>query len=582
MKIRPTRSDDYDFDCPGQPSVPVIPAPVLPATSARKGFVPADITTTHERFFSGKLFKDFVIPEGGFASFGGALAPALGKKGDLPYPSQPKQKESDEAKSAKIRRARWLARRAEYIKIGIQRKQTRGEVEKPSKSTWLCGHGIIPSVGRKGSATGSPGQAQIHKYKNEDADGIGQSHSIVGVTRCASPHVCPTCSMGIQHKRRGQVEKASTYMLEHERAYVLITFTASHKFGDKLDWLIDAFQESQRLMRKNKDYKRWCQKWGYVHQIRSTETTLDHPDGTNKSGWHWHCHIVMYIDHLLTHAETELMREELAAMWTKACAKHGIKANSKHGVTIERPSYKKGEDKIFADAENVKRIASYVTKGVSLEVAPSPNSKIGRKGDRITTWQMMAMIVLDGRDDLIPLLNEYLTAVKGRRAFYMSRGLAEEVGLNEEEDVTRVNSEEETPGTDEEVLEGVAGEVVYAFDDERFHKLSWSGKTRALMHVLDSGATANKELIDSYLNGKIKSSILDEHKIEYETAGIEVFNAETGEVYQTNDEIIESYKTDLKPNLTVVKTPNVVSPELARKTMGVLGKLAPSKYKKAG
>ena len=71
------------------------------------------------------------------------------------------------------------------------------------------------------------------------------------------------------------------------------------------------------------------------------------------------------------------------------------------------------------------------------------------------------MVVFGKRQDLMPKLAEFIEAIKGRRSMYMSRGLAELVGLKEEND-----DEAQFPKR----------EVVYAFDDMEWLAFCFAAK----------------------------------------------------------------------------------------------------------
>lgn len=520
-------ASDFSFETPSESKA--IQTKAIHTEIVKNEWRPADITTTHELFFSGKLFGDFVIPDGD-------LAEGLGNRGDLPPPVAPSEA------PAQLRRARFTAVKAERVRQSIQTLQSREILPMPSKSSWCCGHGVIPAE-RHGKATGAPGQAQIHQYiDSKDEDSSGSHHAVTGITHCGSPFVCPECARKINAQRREDITFVTKRMLELSYSYVFATFTASHKYTDSLNDFIERFQEAQRKLKQGRMYKLFSIRWNLEHQIRTAEVTLDHPDSRKKTGWHWHAHVIVFLNRpLLSQEEADRMEAELATLWSKACDKVGLFADKEHGLKIERPHYKTWEGVIYLDAENAVRLADYAAKKVSLEASPSPNIKTGRKSERISSWEMIALVTLHKRNDLIPKLSEFLVAIKGRRSMYLSRGLAALTGLDELED--------------EKIVQGQNGDtVVYAFGDREWEGFSRRGKTRAAMHRLDDGMPV-KTVVEAYTANRISSRELiglDERK----DAALEVFDEKTGEILVTENDLSEHFSRDCVPVLSVVSSQN--------------------------
>jgi len=483
-----------------------------------------------------------------FVSSGGALAPALGNRGVLPPlagwredTAEEKVGQKKETRAA-VRRGRFLAVKAERVRQTVQDFQTAGVLPTPSKSCWCCGHGIIPGETKKGTPTGAPGFAQIHQYVNAEREGIQaeESHfAIAGIVRCGSPFVCPVCARRINAQRREDIVFITKKMLELQYSYAFATFTASHKYTDSLYDFIERFQEAQRKLKQGKAYRTFRDKWNLEHSIRTAEVTLDHPDSKKKSGWHWHSHVIMFLNRpLLSQAEAEQMQNELAALWTKACARFGLVADAKHGLDIERPHFKSKNGVVYLDDKNAVKLADYAAKKVSFESSPSPNVKLGRKSDRITSFELIGMVTLGKRHDLMPKLAEFMTAIKGRRSIYLSRGLADLVGLNEQEDA--------------EVVQGNIGAVVYTFDDDEWSKFSRRGKTRAAMHRLDDGLPV-EEVVQSYIEGHISVQQLERIGVEEpKDAALQVYDERTGEVFVTEEDIERHFVGDCSPILEVL------------------------------
>lgn len=461
----------------------------------------------------------------------------LGKSGDLP----------PQALDAATSRTRFLAVQADRIRHQLQAFQSQEKISIPTKASWCCGKSIIPAEIR-GKKTGAPGYAGIYYYE-ESAEGPA-FHAIAGTQKCSSPYVCPVCGRAINAKRRDDLSFTTKKMVGLGYSYAFLTFTAGHKYGDSLKEFVESFQEAQRSMRKPKAYKLFKERWNIAHQIRTNEITLDHPDAAKKSGWHWHSHIIVYLDRpLLSQAEAEQMQAELAAMWTKHCAKHGLKADAAHGVSVERPHCTLKGKRVLADEKNVKKLCDYMAKAISFEASPAPSAKVGRSTERITHWQMLALATLHGRTDLLSKVDEFVQAMKGRRSIYMSRGLADLVGLNVE--------------TDEEVTQGELGDqLVYPFEDHEWIAFAARGVQRAACFRIDDGADAAM-VVEQVISGIVSAQSLDRSGSDHRLAALPVFDAETGEVLRSERDVADYLAGDNPPVLALVGA----SPEPARAPM---------------
>lgn len=500
-----------------------------------------------------------------FVSSGGALARPLGNRGDLPPPpgGVGSNKSGDsgsgckpccfgsekkESFMARRRRARHAAIQAELARKGLQDRQTAEVLPMPSKSSWCCGHAVIPAK-RNGKLTGAPGKAQIIKFSAEDNEKFSEVdkncspgkddewHGVFGIARCNSPFVCPVCGRKIQAQRREDVTKATKRMLELGYTYIFATFTASHKYRDALKEFIESFQEASRKMKQGKSYKKLRLRWHLEHYIRTAEVTLDHPDSTRKTGWHWHAHHILYLNRAhLTEGEARQLEAELFKLWSAACEKFGLKVSAEHGLKIERPHCTFDDTGTqFLSAENADQLGKYMAKSVSYEMAPSPNLKKGRKGERISSWDLIGLVVFGKRSDLLPKLAEFMEAIKGRRSMYMSRGLADLVGLKEEE---RTAAEPKK-------------EVIYEFGDDEWMGFSIIGKTRAAMFKLDDGLSVD-ETIAAHFDNMISKQQLDKIKMPVEDAVLRVWDEDTWEILVTENDVQERFSREFVPILEIV------------------------------
>ena len=365
--------------------------------------------------------------------------------------------------------------------------------ELKEKSLKGCMCNALPSSGKKKDGTiyqtGMPGHIQIHNYAKPDdileVGETGASHGYVGIQRCGSAMRCPVCGARIRYVRRQEIEKITKFMVEKGFSFGFQTLTAPHDLNTRPDEFIKLFQEANREMKKNRDWKAFAERWSMKHYIRAIEVTDDAPWARLRSGIHFHSHTVFFIERkFLTAEEAKQFRDELAGLWVAALLKVGLIGDADkektfiHGVDVQRPKVKiQGE---LSDPKLIEKLIDYVCKGASFEMSPGTISgKEGRKASRISHWQLM-QIALTEREDLQPRLLHILTALKGRAHLYFSPGLKKFCAVDEV--------------TDEQIVRGEKETQVYAFDTEDSQGL-WkiikkNGQQKPVLVAIDAGMDA--------------------------------------------------------------------------------------------
>lgn len=362
-----------------------------------------------------------------------------------------------------------------------------------SKSIRYCGCVPMPSQGKRkdGSvfSTGMPGHIEIHGYENTDkiaelGENPGRGHGYVGLKKCGSAMTCPVCGARIRYVRRQEIQEICNVMIKAGYSFGLLTLTAPHDVTTDPQEFIKKFQEANRILKRDK-WKEFADKWGIKHYIRGIEVTDDAPGARRRSGIHFHSHQIIFFDRPpLTKAEAEQFRLELAARWVKALLKveligeDAVKKTLEHGVDFQRPKVKdQGE---LSDPGMIQKLVEYVSKGAAFELSPGTvGGKQGRKGSRVSHWELMQTALLE-REDLQPRLLNIIGALKGLAHLYFSPGLKAFCGLKEI--------------TDEQIVRGEAETLVYAFDTEEKEK-TWGtvkrfGQQKILLTALDEGRDA--------------------------------------------------------------------------------------------
>lgn len=346
----------------------------------------------------------------------------------------------------------------------------------PKHGARLCSRSALPSTVRKKDGTrvptGMPGMIEIHSRED------GTRHNYHGLSRCASPLVCPYCSAIIQMRRAQEVMQAGQYLLEHDFSVAMLTQTASHSRATSLEDFVGRFQAAQKDMKAHRQYKKWLAETHAKFSIRSVETTDDNPDVRGrKSGWHFHAHTLIFFENrMFTEQEIQHYTRWIQKLWVNALAGVGLSGSMERAARLDMPR----ASELLEDArkegrvDDIKKLCSYVSKAFGYEVSGGRNKKGREEGRRISVWELQDAALTD-RPELLPRYGEYMRAVKGLAWLSWSPGLKSFCGIDEE--------------TDKEVLErGEEGdEVVWRFSNADFMFVWRWGAQGIIIDAADEG-----------------------------------------------------------------------------------------------
>lgn len=243
------------------------------------------------------------------------------------------------------------------------------------------------------------------------------SYHYKGLATCGSVHACPICSAKIQERRRQEVVQLIAHAARIKRPPVMVSYTFPHRVDQPLSLLLNLQQAAIKHLRGSRAYMALMLKAGNAGRVRNLEVT----HGAN--GWHPHTHEL-----LLLHGEVppEWLRDELAALWLKACRKVGLFLQDRDD---EAAFLRHSVDARTGDAG----VAGYMAKlddqtkwGLSHELTKS-SSKQGRRAG-----SHPFKLANDAHTHALFL--EYVHAMKGQRQLVWSRGLKDQVGVVEKSD----------------------------------------------------------------------------------------------------------------------------------------------------
>lgn len=259
-----------------------------------------------------------------------------------------------------------------------------------------------------------PDAEQVEVWKHDET---GHAH-YKNLCVCGGVWTCAPCSSKISERRRVELKQALDQAADY--SFSMVTFTLSHKRGDKLDSLVDDLLTSYRRLTSGRDYQTFTQSAGIVGSIKSLEVTY-----SDRNGFHPHLHVL-----LVTRRGARINKSWLKTKWQHVIAGsartadydigcHWRQADMSAAEYIEKYGHERIKDWWGASGELTKG-ASKLTKdakGFSMFQALY-NSIVAPDERQRGRW---------GR-----IFQEYARAFKGKSQLRYSKGLRELLGLGVE------------------------------------------------------------------------------------------------------------------------------------------------------
>lgn len=348
-----------------------------------------------------------------------------------------------------------------YDLLRVQSRMIRSE-SLPKHASLACSRIPIPT-----KQVNKVNSVQIHSYPATEGH-EGLRCGFTGLFRCASPMVCPVCSVVIRARRAQEVVFAGRRMLEEGFTFVFGTFTAHHTSKTDLPVFRKQFNAAKRHMKSGAGWQKFSHKWGLRHSIGTIEVTDDHPDTPTyqRSGWHFHGHTIFFLERQALSAEkVREFENELARLWLHALHREGLTASEAHGCKIEAPRTRAGAVKDSA----LRGLAAYVSKLAAWELT-GQDTKEGRRERRISSWTLQKL-ALTKKPELLPRYAEYMAGVRGISFMQWSRGLKAFVGLTDIDDA--------------ELLHGHEGTLLYELTLADLHAVASQGGQFKLLRLAE-------------------------------------------------------------------------------------------------
>lgn len=269
-----------------------------------------------------------------------------------------------------------------------------------------------------------------------------------GLATCGSVWACPVCSAKIMMQRREDLAQGLGVAKLKGMHAVMITLTLRHKAGQALKDLWDAVSYGWGKVTSGAAWKGGkirqdgtrrqgdVQRYGVKGYIRAVEVTH------GENGWHPHLHVIVLLDGPVSQEGAEALGLSMWGRWERAVRRRGFDSlvmRNDEGALEGGLNVTVMRGKLVNNA-----IGDYLTKSIyalAAEATLGPISKEGRMGNR-TPMQILRSVVETGDADDLDLWHEYERASFSRRAMTWSRGLREDLALDDERTDDEIAAEE--------------------------------------------------------------------------------------------------------------------------------------------
>lgn len=258
---------------------------------------------------------------------------------------------------------------------------------------------------------------------------------------CSSVWVCPICASKIATRRREELAAGvENWTGKDGNTVLLATFTLQHLAADSCGDILGAITSA------HSDFWRWWQGKGIVarYRIAGRVRGLEVVDGLN--GWHWHYHVLLFIQGGVTAGEVDQLRGDMSEHWQSTVKRGGRYADGVHGVDVRA-----------TNRDVVDYVSKYGLEGdgkqnqgkgggwsESHELALGHIKRASSGG--LTAFQLLALS-LCGEKEAGTRFVEYVRACKGKSQLHWSPGLRALLGLGREKSDQELAEEQHEKAT---------------------------------------------------------------------------------------------------------------------------------------
>lgn len=268
---------------------------------------------------------------------------------------------------------------------------------------------------------------------------------VSGVMRC-SKTICPSCGPRIAAERRRDIERAVDTWRASGRTVLFLTLTLRHSLRDSLADLVAARSGAWRAATGGRGWARDRREFGVAHTIRALEEKW-----SASTGWHAHVHALLFIEHA---PGSEGVRDAVAGIlpsmfsrWSSFAVAAGLGAPLLAGQDLHEVT---GDEAGAVLGEYFAKQAAGSSDTPAADMAWEMSNPAGKsRGDSFTPSELLGLAA-GGDDTCARLWSEYERGMKGLRTITWSRGLRDELGLDDE--LTDEEIAESEVGTEEDTV----------------------------------------------------------------------------------------------------------------------------------
>jgi len=301
---------------------------------------------------------------------------------------------------------------AKKIQDWIQTKKNKYQLQKDIQRL-LIDYGGVNRFGSLVVCSRVPLSSAVPVKRSEQE----QKARYLNLAFCHNKWVCPFCATYAARNFEQEVSAVVNWAYSNHYAVSMITLTVPHGAGDRIDVIVDRFNDALRRLKMSYFWHSLRQRFGIIGEIKSTECTH------GKNGFHWHVHSLYIHDSGVTFSD------ELAAIreaWRSAIIKAGFR-NSK-GKALA--AFNKRAVHVMDNAPTSAYLAKHGEGfwGVEKEMACGVTVKAPEDGNK-TLWELV-----NGSPEEQRAFVNFVAAVKGRQRTHFSRGLKARAGIVEKTD----------------------------------------------------------------------------------------------------------------------------------------------------
>lgn len=345
----------------------------------------------------------------------------------------------------------------------IKQRMIDGKLIKRNGILSCCAKSIPETRSRRdGStyATGATGEVEVKIINGTDR--LGYS----GMCRCGSGYICPVCNAILRQVRLQEIQQIIAIMFARGYTLAHMILTARHNRYTDLEIFQSRFAAAERHYKSSRSYRAFRGLLDAEHHIRVVEVTDDHPDSKNKTGWHYHAHILYFVRRDLidqSQSNVDAIIKRLKNQWVDSLNKYDLSGDRDVAAMIRVVDISDCLD----DQQQLNRLAEYVAKAMQYEISALPEkttkTKTKKDKNRITIWELQEIVLQRDDDALYQRYNQYINAMQGVNFLRCSRGLKQLCGIEQKTDEEAVNEQQ------------AEGETVIRFEKRTFAKIAYNG-----------------------------------------------------------------------------------------------------------